>query len=297
MPHLEQRTVQVEWQRKADDLPDWMPAEWKADAAKPNILIGYASTFGNVDRGGDVVKSGAFTKTIENIKANGIPLLADHLASTASLLGTIFDAKEDKKGLLIKARVSSAPSAQDVAIKAREGHLNKMSIGYETLKESFEDREIDGLAVKVRNLEEIKLWETSVVVFPMNPEAVISGMKSMAVEYLSETERQELATKLAASESETADVSTVDLPGKSQVRCPAADAEAADAKSDSTPNTGGESGSAPGEGASGYDKYASRAILAGRPLEEVDPVKRAELATRLALAESQLPSIETEGND
>jgi HK97 family phage prohead protease len=153
-----------------------VPIEWKADdSGDGNTLIGYASTFGNVDLGGDVVVKGAFTKTIENIKTNGIPLLADHFASTSSVLGTIYDATEDTKGLQIKARLSQAPSAQDVAVKLREGHLNKMSIGYESMDDSYD--EVNGQ--KVRLLKEIKLWETSVVVFPMNPKASIERVKSV----------------------------------------------------------------------------------------------------------------------
>lgn len=152
-----------------------VPIEWKA-TDDDQILEGYASTFGNVDLGGDVVVKGAFTKTIENIKTNGIPLLADHVAATASVLGTIFDAVEDAKGLKIKARFSKAPSAQDTRVKLLEGHLNRMSIGYEVMDQAFDDK--DGQ--RVRLLQEIKLWETSVVVFPMNPEAVISRVKSIA---------------------------------------------------------------------------------------------------------------------
>lgn len=152
-----------------------VPIEWKASTDDDQTLEGYASTFGNVDLGGDVVVKGAFAKTIANIKANGIPLLADHVPSVNSVLGTIFDAVEDGKGLKIKARFSSAQSAQDARTKLVEGHVNRMSIGYETIKHSFSDKN----GQRVRLLEEIKLWETSVVVFPMNPDAVISRVKSI----------------------------------------------------------------------------------------------------------------------
>lgn len=153
-----------------------VPIEWKAtDDAQ--TLEGYASTFGNVDLGGDVVVKGAFKKTIANIKANGIPLLADHVPSVNSVLGTIYDAVEDGKGLKIWAKFSSAQSAQDARTKLVEGHVNRMSIGYELPDGGFKFGDKDGR--RVRYLTEIKLWETSVVVFPMNPEAVISTVKSM----------------------------------------------------------------------------------------------------------------------
>lgn len=176
-----------------------VPIEWKASGDGSGTLEGYASTFGNVDLGGDVVVKGAFVKTIGNIKANGIPLLADHVASTASVLGTIVDAKEDANGLWIKASFSSAPSAQDVRIKLLEGHLKTMSIGYETIDYAY--KEADGR--RVRALKEIKLWETSVVVFPMNPEAVVSRVKSIAGA-LDVDARAALAAELAIAEKSTA---------------------------------------------------------------------------------------------
>jgi len=174
---LETMVVAIEWKASDDD----------------QTLEGYASTFGNVDRQGDVVVKGAFKKTIANIKANGIPLLADHIPSTAHVLGTIFAAEEREGGLWIKARLSKAPSAQDVRTKLLEGHLKKMSIGYEAMDHAYEDR--DGQ--RVRLLKEIKLWETSVVVMPANPQAAISRVKSV-VDTLAPDDRQKLVDELAS---------------------------------------------------------------------------------------------------
>lgn len=171
-----------------------VPIEWKAtDDAQ--TLEGYASTFGNIDLGGDVVVKGAFAKTIANIKANGIPLLADHVPSVNSVLGTIYDAKEDDKGLKIWAKFSSAQSAQDARTKLVEGHVNKMSIGYEAIGQKFGDQDGE----RVRFLTEVKLWETSVVVFPMNPEAVINRVKAImqAADIDLEYERLVAAAKAA----------------------------------------------------------------------------------------------------
>jgi HK97 family phage prohead protease len=165
---------------------------WKA-AATGGSLNGYASTFHNVDRGGDVVVPGAFTDAITEIKASGIPLLADHHASTADVLGTIYDAEEDSTGLRISARFASTQRAQDVRQLLVEGHLSKLSIGYETLAESFEDR--DGH--RVRLLERIKLWETSVVVFPMNNEAVVTSVKQRSSDLADRLATEELLLRLA----------------------------------------------------------------------------------------------------
>jgi uncharacterized protein len=170
-----------------------VPIEWKAASSDPTLLIGYASTFNSVDLGGDVVMPGAFEKSIVDIRANGMPLLADHVGMTGSVLGTIFDATADNVGLQIKARLSSAPSAQDTAIKMREGHVGKLSIGYEAMDWAFEDRE----GRQVRLLKEIKLWETSAVVFPMNPEAAITRVKDRST-------TNDLELEIAIAEAELA---------------------------------------------------------------------------------------------
>ena len=279
-----------------------VPIEWKAaDGEDENVLVGYASTFGNVDLGGDVVVRGAFKKSVEtiNAKGGGIPLLADHVAATASVLGTIYEAHEDAHGLVIKARISKAPSAQDTAIKLREGHLSKMSIGYETMADAWEDR--DGR--RVRLLKEVKLWETSVVVFPMNPEATISRVKSL-VEGIPAAERKALIDQLEAAEAATNPADRTDADesvtmtqkhdpaqgGQEESVEPQGEAPAA-VKDGTTPDADGESASAPGEGASGYDKWTSRALLAGRPTTEADPVTVARLQALLSLNESAIAEL------
>jgi HK97 family phage prohead protease len=244
-----------------------VPIEWKASTEDAGTLEGYASTFGNVDLGYDVVEKGAFKATIADIKANGIPLLADHVASTASVLGTIFDAREDSKGLLIKARFSSAQSAQDVRTKLLEGHLNRMSIGYEPTKYAFEDR--DGKTVRL--LQEIKLWETSVVVFPMNPEAAVSRVKCLSAD-----ERKALAVALAEAEQDTTDSPNADGVG---------DAEARHAEAEETHEEAPAGDPEP----TPWDHYASEALLAGEdPAAVADGATVAALRTRLELNETAL---------
>jgi HK97 family phage prohead protease len=179
--------------------------EWKADPNDPGTLVGYLATW-DLDLGGDQIERGAFKKTIAAIRANGIPLLADHKAATTHVLGTIYDAAEDSKGLKIWARLSAAPSAQDVRIKLVEGHLRKMSIGYEAMGYRFGEAP-DGS--QVRFLLELKLYEGSVVVFPMNTEAAITEAKSLLAQ-LSEPDRAAVLAELApeskatVSESRTA---------------------------------------------------------------------------------------------
>lgn len=139
-------------------------------------IEGYASTFGNMDLGFDIVDKGAFKNTI---KTSGVkwPILADHNAYTQ--IGWNLEAEEDSKGLSIvgqidlniekgKERYSLAKTAQEIG--ARFG----LSIGYTTIK-----AEPDATNNRVRRLKELKMWEYSMVTFPMNTEALITAAKSM----------------------------------------------------------------------------------------------------------------------
>lgn len=255
-----------------------VPVEWKA--ASDGTLEGYLSTFGNVDLGNDVVQPGAFDETIKELKAGGgIPLLADHVASTSHVLGTIYDAVPDSRGLKIKARFSSAPSAQDVRIKLVEGHVRKMSMGYEAKAYSFQDIEGKGT---VRSLDAVHLWEGSVVVFPMNTDADITRAKSL-VGALGDAERKALAEALADAEAEVAnltDDTTDSAAGSGE------DAEARHAEAEGTdvkPPAGAD------DSETSWDRYASDALLAGEdPKETADPATVAGLRTALELNEAAL---------
>lgn len=260
------------------------PIEWKASADDSGTLEGYLSTFGNVDHGYDVVEKGAFRKTIARIKSDGIPLLADHVASVASVLGTIYDASEDDHGLKIKARFSSAPSVQDVRTKLIEGHVKTMSMGYEATKYAFEERD----EKTVRLLQEVKLWEGSVVVFPMNPEALVSRVKSLAGALDLEA-RKALAAEIVAERDTEEDEQSLsqDTPGDRGE-------QAGDEPAGGGPDEGSrQAGDDPADGASDegahWDRWASEALLAGNDPDAIaDPADVAGLRTLLELNETAL---------
>lgn len=136
---------------------------------------GYASTFGSVDLGGDVVEKGAYNKTLKESRGR-IPIL-DHHDPTRQI-GWNVQAHEDERGLFVRGLL-------DLNVKmARERHsLMKMaqsiggrtglSIGFRTIKEE-PDRKRSG----IRRLKEIQLFEYSVVTFPMNPQAGVVSVKA-----------------------------------------------------------------------------------------------------------------------
>lgn len=154
----------------------FFPTEWKAIEGENNIIEGYAAVFGNIDLGDDIVEAGAFTKTInERIPKGLVKLFDSHIWDSAHTLGTVIEATEDQHGLRIKAKISDTPSAQEVKKKILEGHINRMSIGYDSVIESWEK-----IGEKmIRRLKEIKLFEASVVPIAMNEGAMILSAKAI----------------------------------------------------------------------------------------------------------------------
>lgn len=144
------------------------------DDGTTGVIEGYASTFGNVDLGNDRVVKGAFKKTIkDNMKW---PILADHNPYTPVGINT--NAYEDNKGLYVKGElelgVEKAKERYLLAKQAaRHGGRSGLSIGYQIVKaEPAKD------APLVLELKELKMYEYSLVTFPMNTEALVTGAKS-----------------------------------------------------------------------------------------------------------------------
>jgi len=145
------------------------------DADSKGVIRGFASVFGNVDSYGEVVDKGAFKRTIKNQKGR-FPILADH--DPTKLIGFNERAEETDQGLLIEGRINLDTQAgkekYSLALQAAElGAPMGLSIGFQTIK-AVEDPENP----RVRRLKEIKLWEYSIVTFPANPKANITGVKN-----------------------------------------------------------------------------------------------------------------------
>ncbi len=132
------------------------------------IVEGYAAVFGNKDLGDDIIDPGAFKKTINERK--NVPLLWYH--QPPEVLGLVFEMEEDNKGLKSRSQINlDTQLGREKFSLIRQGAIKGMSIGFEAIKETW-----DGT---VRRLKEIKLWEISLVTFPMNPLAQVTGIKAV----------------------------------------------------------------------------------------------------------------------
>jgi hypothetical protein len=132
-------------------------------------FTGMAAVYNNVDQGGDKILPGAFKQTL-NPPGKSFVLLYQH--DPASPIGTC-TLTDTSTGLKLDGTLLlSDPIAQRAYGLMKAGVIRGLSIGYQTLQ--------DRMTEDVRELVEVKLYEVSLVTFPMNESAGVTGVKSMS---------------------------------------------------------------------------------------------------------------------
>lgn len=132
---------------------------------------GYASTFGNVDFGGDIVMPGAFTNSLENYAQEGTlpPMFWMHQMDQVP--GKWTSMKEDNNGLHVTGVLAKTDLGDEIYTLLKMKAVSGMSIGYIPT-------DVNYMANGVRQLKELDLIENSIVSLPMNPQATISMVKT-----------------------------------------------------------------------------------------------------------------------
>ncbi len=121
-------------------------------------FAGYAAVFDRVDRGGDVVRAGAFGKV------EPVPLLWQHRGAP---VGVVEQVAEDARGLRVVGRINDARLAGLV----RTGAVKGLSFGYRVKAAT---RHMGG--GWARELTALDLIEVSLVAQPMQPLARVNAV-------------------------------------------------------------------------------------------------------------------------
>jgi HK97 family phage prohead protease len=162
-------------------------------------IEGYGSVFGVRDSYDDVIAPGAYAESLKAHKAEGTmpAMLWQHDASAP--IGVWLEMVEDAKGLRIKGRLAldTVKGAEAYAL-LKMGALNGLSIGFVSKQWSY-DRETD-----VRTLLEVELWEVSLVTFPANEAARITGIKAADVAGIKTIRQAEQALRDAGFSADAA---------------------------------------------------------------------------------------------
>jgi uncharacterized protein len=126
-------------------------------------FAGYAAIFDRPDRGGDVVRTGAFRRSLK--VGTRVPLLWQH--DPARPVGRIEYLREDGRGLRVIARLSGGRTGLAAAALLREGKVAGLSFGYRVRKASGQ---------VPRELTDVDLVEVSLVTIPMQPKARVHAV-------------------------------------------------------------------------------------------------------------------------
>lgn len=139
--------------------------------ADDGTFEGYASIFDVEDLGRDIVKAGAFKKSLKARPAGKVKLLRQH--DTREPIGLWTDLVEDGKGLRAKGRlILETTLGRETHALMKAGALDGLSIGFRTIKDTFDRK------TGVRLLQEVDLVEISVVTFPMNTASTVTAVKA-----------------------------------------------------------------------------------------------------------------------
>lgn len=128
-------------------------------------FAGYAALFDRVDRGGDVVRPGAFARAVA-AGPGRVPLLWQHEAGRP--IGRIERLAEDARGLRVIGSLSARSAAgREAAALLKDGAIGGLSFGY---------RVRAGREGQPRELTDLELIEVSLVTMPMQPAARVHAV-------------------------------------------------------------------------------------------------------------------------
>lgn len=128
----------------------------------PNTIrfAGYAAIFNRIDKGGDIIRPGAFGDLAEG---KSLPLLWQHDARQQ--IGRVDHVREDRRGLRVIGYVSTASKAGRAAAEMLRGKgLKGLSFGYRVNQSAGE---------RPRELIDLDVAEISLVTSPMQTYATV----------------------------------------------------------------------------------------------------------------------------
>jgi hypothetical protein len=141
--------------------------------SEAGVFEGYASVFNVTDSVNDVIVPGAFKESLNKFHEMKRlpPLLWQH--DSLEPIGAWREMYEDGHGLFVKGElfVNTIPLAKEAYKLLKENVVTGLSIGYR-VRDSHRDKK-NG----VRVLTQVDLLEVSLVTFPANDQARVSGVK------------------------------------------------------------------------------------------------------------------------
>lgn len=141
------------------------------DKASRKVVV-YLAKFDNVDSDGDVIRKGAFAKSLQEhgVDSNSnrkIAFLRHH--DWQQPIGKFTELKEDNNGLYGVAEMGRTTIAEDAWKDYEDGIIREHSIGFQYIKDKMKFIEDSTMPTKgFYEVKEVKLFEGSAVTFGAN---------------------------------------------------------------------------------------------------------------------------------
>ena len=151
---------------------------------KLGLVTGYFSRFNNVDADGDIIRMGAFTKTIKEQGPASVQPRIKHLMNhdPSQPLGKLLSLTEDATGLAYESQVGTHSLGKDFIKMIESGLITEHSIGFKIIKrnqiQSYEQY-MKNPSAGMFEITEVKLFEgSSLTAWGANPLTPITSLKS-----------------------------------------------------------------------------------------------------------------------
>ena len=170
--------------------------------AETGIFEAYGNVKWAVDSYREVAVDGAFKKSIARHKSEGTmpKMLWNH--NSDIVIGKWLDMEEDEHGLKVKGQLAlNTQRGRETYELLKMGALDALSIGFTAPKESY------GAKDNVTYLEEIDLFEVSVVTFPANKQSTVTSVKSEEIEQLNTNDEKNTVEQVETSPETQPEVS------------------------------------------------------------------------------------------
>lgn len=149
------------------------------DSSKREVAI-YLAKFDNIDSDYDVIKRGAFTKSLKEHGVYSdtnrkIQFLRHH--DWTKQIGKFVELKEDEYGLFAIGKLGTSSLGEDAWRDYEEGIIREHSIGFQYIPDKMKWIEDDSLSSKGYTvITEVKLYEGSAVTFGANDLTEVVGI-------------------------------------------------------------------------------------------------------------------------
>lgn len=175
----------------------YVPFELRKASEDGSEFDGHGSTFYKIDDYGSIFDVTAFDETIEFFLSSGFIGGLNH--DWLEPIGKPLEARVDKIGLWLKARISDTARGRDVRTLIKDGVIRGLSIGFRTSAYEWLDTEEDvqsywkkhGYTPDAEDLvrcrygallkTKVQVYEVSPVTVPSNSAATITDVRSSAI--------------------------------------------------------------------------------------------------------------------